>query len=75
MEMKKTEKISEGVLTVAQWVKNPMVAAQIAVEVQVQSLLWHQWVKGSIVATAMTQSQSLCSGYGKKKKKECKSWF
>ena len=42
-----------------QWVKNPTTAAQVAAEVQVQSLASLipgpvQWVKGSDVAVAVT---------------------
>ena len=46
-------KLSLGVPTVAQWVKNLTAAAQVAEEVQVQSLAWAQWVKGSGVVTAI----------------------
>ena len=37
-----------------QWVKNPIAAAQVAVEVWVQSLAQVQWVRGSDVVTAMS---------------------
>ena len=38
----------------AQWVKNPTAAAQVAAEAQVLSLAQHRWVKESGVAVAMT---------------------
>ena len=49
--------------TMAQWVKNPTAAAQVTMEVQVQSPAWHSglkgWVKGSGIASAVAQIQSL----------------
>ena len=35
----------EGVLAVAQWVKNPTAAAQVAVEVQVRTPAWCSGLK------------------------------
>ena len=37
--------MKKGVPTVAQWVKNPAEAAQVAVEVWILSLAWHSWLK------------------------------
>ena len=42
-----------------QWVKNPASAALVPVEVRVQSPAPEQWVKGSGVAAAVAQIQSL----------------
>ena len=38
-------KITLGVPTVAQWVKNPTTVARVAAVVQVQSLAWHSGLK------------------------------
>ena len=38
-----------------QWIKNPTAEAQVAVEVQVQSLAWHSGFNASAVAAAEAQ--------------------
>ena len=39
-------KVILGILAVVQWVKNPTAAAQVTVEMQVQSLAQHSGLKG-----------------------------
>ena len=38
-----------GAPTVAQWVKNPTAATQVAMEVQVRSLAWHSRLKNLVL--------------------------
>ena len=46
-----------GVPAVAQWVKNPTVAAQVTAEVQVQPLAQHSGLKDPVLLQLQSRSQ------------------
>ena len=46
------KRVQIGVPTVVHWVKNPIAAAQVALEAWVQSTIWPSRLKGSGIATA-----------------------
>ena len=62
-----------GVLTGAQWVKNPTAVAQVTVEEQVQSLAQHSGLKDLVLLQLQCRSQPWL-GFNSWPGSFCKSW-